>query len=1112
MLVANRISSHTRAWINEFLLTRGLLQPRRIPLFRYHITDDEFSSLKRVLIDAAGEKDSHLYRDYWGACYCLYVAERYRRTYDGSEGGWSWQGFDNGISVSFTSQSRSELVNRGLAYWGRPLRERSNGMDYLGTLFSEGGISWKLLQHESHGFSRAIRAGLRCYYQSGVSPSEMASVVREHAEYFPASFRDEEKCQLLASIIQILIHLSETYQLANEENPARYLSDNVPDWREQFPLPLDNENGMGLVNEWLKDAQARRRERQEQVHMSKAFTCEHHLQGDMKNWSLMAELTLGDMLTFKLDGQKLTSTRLDLVLFEGDRVALRLGAVFGRISAIGELEAPIHTTTFSYFRKYPELPLMLKCLSGGQVIHKRPIQDSEIDWSHVPLVFSDNDEWKLLGHASVTTSHFKAKVRMPGNAAVPPELDFIDEDSSGGSWYDLDRSAVLEFDNQRFAINLGTEKPPLSEYFTGALASLDTLPNVTYLGWPHSLDHRTDSEQSTFQINGQLAVRDFNQLGTQYGVFSIAVLGGNRETLLRRKIGVLPKDCYITSAPASSHANARIQIHTAHALKVALNTPDLDYDITPNQQGYIIQLKPDLKSLLPERLLIAVSGAQLTIDPVVIRLPYPVTGASLFDEAGVLVNQRALILERMLGMELVITASSHRPQQFDVIIELMDRWGIQAKRYYRYELSGGSRVISLYAWYEDILSMYSSTSDQDAKVRVRIESTVLLKQLDIIRYNAGLVYQGTQDQFFEIKDNTGQLCSSDVSVLAMQLSSPETEPRSLSGSLSQNVATGIFEAPHYIKQDGPWLLYPSENSVMQFRPVLIPGTDKNQLVDESACNTLQKAAQRYHPVNNANVFREVLNSMAGQFNHGSWHYLLSLKRSYGHLPLSAFEAWKALADHPAAIAIAVLRLEVDIRFAERLTTELSVIWERISLDDWQQACELNVNFLEEELGVDRALALSLVSDRFERIEPFVPIFRDFMGLITGIKSLSVGLPLSVLYPLWFNDLRRKRSGESELWPEDLRSELCSWIASHPELKDIADIDQPGFTKAVAYLPIYAAYMTAGKADCDLLASGETSARYGFRLLSDFDRMEWFLPVYSLVLSHLLQETEQRNCR
>lgn len=279
--------SRLRGWVDSFLKQRGLASPSGLPLYSYATTDNELQMLSVLLSVCSEERDSVISGTYWAAGYCLFVAERYRRQYDAN---WSWQAFDSELELSLQPVEHKGLVERGLGFWGRHIRYRSNGADYLGSLFAEGGLPWKLLQSEGHGFGRAIKAGLKHYHECQRDGRDLAQIIREYGQYFPQSFQNDEKYQLLARIVETLMLLAEQHALDEQDDPAAYLNSHYPQWREEFPLPLEEENGYGLVNEWLRDAGVRLEERKRAEEMARYFTCEHRLDGSIELACLVAEV------------------------------------------------------------------------------------------------------------------------------------------------------------------------------------------------------------------------------------------------------------------------------------------------------------------------------------------------------------------------------------------------------------------------------------------------------------------------------------------------------------------------------------------------------------------------------------------------------------------------------------------------------------------------------------------------------------------------------------------------------------------------------------------------------------------------------------------------------
>src|SRR5262245_51863037 len=127
----------------EFLLLRGCFRrPNDKPLYSYQVTADEFGGLQDLLKSHRDHASHPLYHESWAGAFCLLVAECYRREYDGGDQGWAWTRFERPLDCNFTQQQRTELVETGLRYWKRPVRQRDGRRDLLGSLCLEGGLPW----------------------------------------------------------------------------------------------------------------------------------------------------------------------------------------------------------------------------------------------------------------------------------------------------------------------------------------------------------------------------------------------------------------------------------------------------------------------------------------------------------------------------------------------------------------------------------------------------------------------------------------------------------------------------------------------------------------------------------------------------------------------------------------------------------------------------------------------------------------------------------------------------------------------------------------------------------------------------------------------------------
>ena len=355
------VKSPAMHWITSFLAARGLEKSTGSPLYRYHVTEEEFCELAEVIRYSFHQMHSPTYGIYWAATFCLYVAEQYRRDYQKD---WKWLSFESILNIELSAADHAEVVSKGLSFWNRDIQRRMHGKDYLGSLFSEGGLSWALIQSEQHGFARAVSGALKRYYASKNSPSTLTDVVREYGVYFPKTFQTEEKYQLLASIVEALMYFAEEYDLSGSRHPSEQLNTLCPGWQSRFPLPITESNGAALVDKWLGDAAHQRRERKVQLSQANYFTCQHVLRSLTPRERYATEVTLAPVHTIKLDDTA-TTARVEMVLFEGDQPILKLGSTYGRLSADkSELEIQLPKEPFQVDRQ--DINQSIETTSSGE--------------------------------------------------------------------------------------------------------------------------------------------------------------------------------------------------------------------------------------------------------------------------------------------------------------------------------------------------------------------------------------------------------------------------------------------------------------------------------------------------------------------------------------------------------------------------------------------------------------------------------------------------------------------------------------------------------------------------------------------------------------------------
>jgi len=1100
--------SKSKAWIKEFLFVRGMISgPDGSPLYLYHVTDDEYTEIPVVLRRSIPDIESPVNSTYWSAIFCLFVAEKYRREYDGSSLGWSWEGFEKPLSILMPSWRHSEVVKKGLEFWKRPIRQRTNGHDYLGSLFDEGGLPWRLIQSETHGFGRAVRGAILNYYQVKQGGGDVASTVSNYSHYFPQTFRNQDKYLLIASVVEWLMDLAEAHPIATVENPSDYLDEHSPDWRKRSPLPVSENNARNLINEWLKDAGKSRSEKKRLEADEKNFTCEHWLKGSYENWAIETEVFLPAEIKIELEGHSIQSTRLEIAFYEGDSLLKRSGIAHGKVNDDrSQITVKINSRAIPVVRSKPELPLTVQFLSNGHRIHASYFEGSELDYDSLPMVFiEDGDQLKLISTASVTIPASHAVVR------IPPALDLEDgveygelgEDQSAGKWIDISNDITLIGQGSkvmlRFDPNATISKPTLA----GTVALYDTLPNLVYRGWPSVRSFGIEGDQEyRLLANGIPLQFDYQQ--SKVGSFHLSALGGSGETLLRRKIGVIPRDLKVMSVPASSNSHARIILRSSRKLSVRLIDESIRADEQETPDGYVITMEPRSGRQVPEKVRVALVDGIHPGEPVVLRLPYPKTGVQLFDDEGKEVKGGLISLDQLIEMSMTLTPKPDTKEQFFVSLELICQHLPNFRRHYPFTVNSQAQRISLYAFQEDIQQMLGTTSNQDAFVRISVETDRILKQVNIVRYNARLEGPNTLGRLEVVADTLSESGDS-ARVSGMRLDDPRAAPVEVPERSSQGVGMGVFEIPPKMMKNGPWLLFPPAESSVKFRPTVWV-TEDSMDTTEAQASTLHLAAKIFHPTHNPHVFEEAISAMAEDFSHSGWDYLRALKEEYSALPLSAFESWKALANNTSAIAAAVFRLEFDPAFCRRLSNELAVIWETVNVQTWIKVRSAQREFFVDQ-GIPEEFSEKLVEDRINSVASTIPCFMYLADYLREPKHVNLKQAPYIFAKMCFEDLRRNHA-DDQRWPEWFGVELTNWVHQQDLSAEIKSLPDVSFSRAVAFLPVFMAAVTAGKAKFTDLTESLPELRFAVRVLSDFDRDAWYEPTYSLVLSNLLLETEE----
>lgn len=1087
--------SDTKLWLAQFLFDRRLREPSGKPLHTYRISEAEYSELTEALVGNRQGFDNPVHRVHWSACFCIHVAEGYRRSYDAAAG-WTWQVGEAPLGLTFTPQERGEIVCAGLKYWRRPVRRYERANDYLGSVFAEGGLPWSLIISPTHGFGRAVKSGVRHYYDDKESGQSVPARMTGFYEYFPRSFRTEEVLLLLAGIVSQLICIVEKIQIRGSESPIDRLDSEMPEWREGFPIPLDDGNAVQLIGEWLIDADHERKAWQRRAELDVPSTCTHKLSdGDPDLGCVRSVISIQREIQFSVPVVGLSSTRLEMVCYEGDRPVHNVGSIYSVIEdARVRLRSP--RASFELQRKRIQEPLSLRLLDSGAVVHSIALPDSAIDSKRSPAIFERlDDAWWYLSAASCITRSDRLLVSLPVGWVVDKGEYSVVATIEGAAW--IEASADVAFSGEGelvTAVFSGGES--LHYRLAGSAPLAITRPEQTFLGWPR-LAHGVDGATPP-PTNLQHIVNTHRRVhlegGLEYGSVQYRLCNGDGATLYRLRFGLLPADFRVRLLPQVGRTPAKLCISSRERLLLTANVGAQETGSWEHVDESVLELPPPGTAGHDEIRLAIRSRANP--NAVAIFYPFPYEGVRVTNAAGDPVTRQALTLDELLGMQAVLFAGPAGARTFRVVLELLGEQGAVPTQYSTVRVADEPLRVRLHSFADDIAMMLGVSANQDSVVRFSIESGIEHVSFRIGRYKyRAMPAPGGKDVIVSEVDRATE--ESDASAAVMCIPEPDRAPIPLVAGTSSSGGYALFVVPEQIEVDGPWLVYAPPESRISFRPLFLLGNPS--IPEEQQGDALGVAIRAFHPWARPTLIAYEIAKMGADPAHPGWDYVKQLKEQYSHLPLSVFEVWKAVACNSRCLALAVLRLELSTEFCNRMQIELAVVWEAVPISHWRAALEECSAWLLA-LGLPDSLADQLKENGIRKMKVLWPGFEHLGNYLAG-GPLPPSPPLQLVLPGWHQVLRIQHA-EDERWPTQCGAELRSWVAATDLPQEIKGLASLSYTSAVTYLPIFLAYVTAGYAELELPGVALPYLKHAVWHVATFDRTQWFAPVHALVTCHL----------
>ena len=1078
-------------WLAKFLTRRGLKQPDNRPLYEYHATSDEYDELKRLL-RAIGLPDSYRSDKGYAACFTLFCSEWYRRDYE-RECGWAWEPIYKSIGISASSSEMGKITPKGLeGYWGRPVRfydkERRN---FLGSLFSEGGLPFRLLKESNSRFQSMFSLILNQYDQAQSSNISTFALVHAAVEKssLPVVFKEDTSVELISRMAEQLVSLVQIYDLSNHTEPVKELERVHPKWRDSFPVPLDDDTGTSFLNGLLRTASAESKPR---LQKNKTTLCQF-LWSENHPEAVQALISLPEELSFPIDREPST-TRFELAIYEDDNEIASLGPVYATLSD-SQAKIRVRKREIKFYRKNPAVSLSIVARAGGMLVGSNLLEGSEVTVGDVPLVFvSDKNEWLLQGQASCSVRGSYVLIVLPKDGCLASEHEDCNTGFSALGCRALTikgRQDIIIEGDETYRIKTGREQIIQAGFsFQGKRSNWISYPDELFLGVPGITQNSEDLSTRHYRrfFNGTFI--DNCDVQEKMGAQFISVRNENNETLLRKKIGILPNDFSLEIKNGQQANEGSVIITTQHPCLYSLKEKTLEVgrERLPGSTEIIMKAE----GIPPASISLQITP-NLTANPIIIRLPFPARGCLAFDKDKKPLPKN-LTINDLLGARAYLFGKNGEPTRYQLELCLHSRNGMQARYEWHYNAGEFPVELTLYSLREHIDNLLSLEEGIDQTVDMHIKGGGRSFTWQIRRYKYSLDYDRDRQILLanSISNRTGQI----PSPVIMLLSEPERKAVPLVSRMSEGVPVGEFELSSTIRNNGPWLVLPKQGEEASFRPCFIAGEPVIQS-DTTAIRSLQKATQLFDPRSDVNTIMIVLDQMALDPAHSGWQFLRSLYDQFGYLPLATFEVWRALIQHQQALAMSLFKFEMSVDYLNRIESEFPIFWEFLPIFEIKNAAKRFRAFLTHK-GAPEEMRTKLINKMYQQLGTVFPTYGDEVQTWLSLGTLPRPIPDLMMKDIiqgWYQELLNEHGGSR--WPEFGGTTLFRWYISQQD--PVIDIPlDTSYRYSVAFLPIFAAAVASGKTTFGSVFKNKPGAVFFLRQVRDFDS-RWFNAIFQYCL-------------
>lgn len=1000
-----------KEWLFAMLADRGFNRPDGRWLYAYRLESAEYGSLRKALREAV--QATHISvlarrNQYFAALFVLYASEWWRREYAG--GAWRWESILQSLGIrkeALQPNERTGLVQKGFAFWG--FRPAGEGKRYFGSVVAHGGLPLKLIGHGGSRLNAIMGTVLRQAARYGWSDSQVVDAVADHAHAMPESLRHDEVFGLLGRMVVTTLFLKDRHKLGGSDDPLGQLDSVEPNWRDEYPLQIDDAAAAQLLTVLVKAAsQAATFDEAGTVFqvdrlLSRTESGEWRLESRIAHPVVVPAEALAQQFGFAEVSELPRYFEIDATV--GERSALTSGRLLlGSESATVSLSG--QRRKWSGRLACEEHVLHVR--ASGRDLREDGVAlpgGDALDDIDAPWVFVEEGEaFRLAGVGDVRLPDVAAIVAIAEDAQLepldsndsPPEMFgrlVLDSSTSLVLWKVSGSVQVLGA-NDAWKLRIAqTRKLSGNLVLEGRRVGYQTRPWPVFRGKPNVIRYDGEGGRTILRAGFQwfaAGTRTVVDPARHTGPVELQVFEDD-ERVGRFRLVLISEHAKERFVSSASSQDAGVEFVGWGFAHLAVEPGDgVNSVVRDNGKADVIELRADGTPPKDIQVFMRWPTCQHELR---VWMPFPASGGRAFDADGLPVPSGSVMsLRHAAGVRILIfDQHPNQPKKYEIELDLKGDGVLSRAAATRSRRSipivKGFAEVRLLDLFSEIEGLLGLSGELDAFVKLSLlVSGKPDFNISISRYDAALVpkvmgvaLSDSDAQRFERAQVDG------CEALALPILRPEEAPTRLMELRSEGVPRGQWSIEGLHPALAPWLIYPAPESSLDFRPLCLGGgcvTEDDVAIPGPLADCALAAAIRLPDTCHRRASIDaVLVAMAEDYRHDSWSMLDALWSAFGRLPLCSIDTFKVLANRPEVVVAMLLRSELlgpelgdHVRQMKR---QLGMALELTGFSVWRQAIERFSTNWTERFGDDVArLTLPIVlEERLKAIAIEFPALR-----------------------------------------------------------------------------------------------------------------------------------------